>query len=116
MVDRGKVRLCRAGSFCQFLTPCPLSAAHRVRTESGKEAKTKGNIMTQIYLQQAAAPTPKSIEAVLKQVSCREIRKHIKTQYSREFAYSANKQAALDSAQFRADSFNGSYAKASGEV
>ena len=48
MVDRGKVRLCRAGSFCQFLTPCPLSAAHRVRTESGKEAKTKGNIMTQI--------------------------------------------------------------------
>ena len=78
--------------------------------------ESKGNIMTQIYLQQAAAPTPKSIEAVLKQVSCREIRKHIKTQYSREFAYSANKQAALDSAQFRADSFNGSYAKASGEV
>ena len=48
MVGRGKVRLCRAGSFCQFLTPCPLFAAHRVRTESGKEAKTKGNIMTQI--------------------------------------------------------------------
>ena len=48
MVGRGKVRLCRAGSFCQFLTPCPLLAAHRVRTESGKEAKTKGNIMTQI--------------------------------------------------------------------
>ena len=48
MVGRGKVRLSRAGSFCQFLTPCPLLAAHRVRTESGKEAKTKGNIMTQI--------------------------------------------------------------------
>ena len=48
MVSGGKVRLCRAGSVCQFSTPCPLLAAHRVRTESGKEAKTKGNIMTQI--------------------------------------------------------------------
>ena len=48
MVGRGKVRLCRAGSDCQFLTPCPLLAAHRLRTESGKEANLKGNIMTQI--------------------------------------------------------------------
>ena len=45
MVGRGKVRLCRAGSDCQFLTPCPLLAAHRLRTESGKEANLKGNIM-----------------------------------------------------------------------
>ena len=48
MVGRGKVRLCRAGSDCQFLSPCPLLAAHRLRTESGKEANLKGNIMTQI--------------------------------------------------------------------
>ena len=48
MVGRGKVRLCRAGSDCQFLTPCLMLAAHRVRTESGKEANLKGNIMTQI--------------------------------------------------------------------
>ena len=48
MVGRGKVRLCRAGSDCQFLTHCLMLAAHRVRTESGKEANLKGNIMTQI--------------------------------------------------------------------
>lgn len=46
MAGRGKVRPSRAGSLCQFLTPCPLPAAHRVRTGSGTPAITKGHTMT----------------------------------------------------------------------
>ncbi|UOO87056.1 hypothetical protein [Neisseria arctica] len=48
MVGGGKVRPSRAGSICRFSTPCPLLAAHRVETESGKEAKSKGTIMPKI--------------------------------------------------------------------
>ena len=48
MAGRGKVRPSRAGSLCQFPTPCPLPAAHRVGTESGIPPTTKGHIMPKI--------------------------------------------------------------------
>lgn len=47
MVGRGRAGLCPLVLLCQFPTLCPLSAAHRVGTESGVYHNRKGTQMNQ---------------------------------------------------------------------